>query len=128
VGSLLVLPRTRRYDEAGALLTDPATGAQVYGNLYSNLLDYVVFAILVFFALTVLGLFVLRRKRPHDVRPYRAWGYPVLPALYVIACTSIMLVLLLYKTSTTWPGLLIVLSGIPVYFLWRNASRAKAAD
>jgi APA family basic amino acid/polyamine antiporter len=125
VASLLVLPRTRKYDDAGALLTDPATGAQVYGNLYSNLLDYVVFAILVFFALTVLGLFVLRRKRPHDLRPYRAWGYPVLPALYVIACTSIMIVLLLYKTNTTWPGLLIVLSGIPVYFLWRNASRAR---
>ncbi len=127
VASLLVLPRTRRYDDAGGPLTDAATGAQVYGNLYSNLLDYVVFAILIFFALTVLGLFVLRRKRPDAPRPYRAWGYPVLPAFYVIACVFIMIVLLLYKTNTTWPGLLIVLSGVPVYFLWRSASGVKAA-
>ena len=93
--------------------------AEQYGNLYSNLLDYVVFAVLIFYVLTILGIFVLRRTRPDADRPYRAFGYPVLPAIYIVGASVIMLVLLLYKTETTWPGLLIVLAGVPVYFLWR---------
>ncbi len=121
--SLLVLPRTRLHDATGAPLLDPATHAEQYGNLYSNLLDYVVFATLVFYVLTIAGIFVLRRKRPDVERPYRAFGYPVLPALYVVGASVIMFVLLLYKTATTWPGLLIVLAGVPVYFLWRKRSR-----
>ena len=110
--SLLILPRTRS--------VVPETGVVKYGNLYSNLLDYVVFAVLVFYVLTVLGLFVLRRTRPQAERPYRAIGYPVVPALYVVAASVILAVLLLYRTETTWPGLLIVLSGIPVYLVWRK--------
>jgi APA family basic amino acid/polyamine antiporter len=106
----LVLPRTRL--EGGG-----------YGNLYSNLLDYVVFSVLIFYVLTIGGLFVLRRTRPLVERPYRALGYPVVPALYMVAATGIMVVLLLYKTNTTWPGLLIVLTGIPVYYAWRRSSR-----
>ncbi len=82
--SLLVLPRTRLRDEAGAPLLDAAGQAQ-YGNLYSNLLDYVVFAVLIFYVLTIAGIFVLRRKRPDAERPYRAFGYPVVPALYILA-------------------------------------------
>ena len=108
--ALLVLARTR--------LVDPATGAVTYGNLYSDLLDYVVFAALTFYALTILGIFVLRRKRPDAERPYRAFGYPVIPALYMAVAVAIMLVLILYKTQTTWPGLLIVLLGVPVYAFW----------
>jgi APA family basic amino acid/polyamine antiporter len=114
--ALLVLPRTR--------IVDSTNGAVRYGNLYSDLLDYVVFAVLIFYVLTILGLFVLRRKRPDAERPYRAFGYPIVPALYVIGATTIMLVLLAYKTQTTWPGLLIVLAGVPVYFLWRKSRRA----
>jgi APA family basic amino acid/polyamine antiporter len=91
-----------------------------YGNLYSNLLDYVVFAVLFFYVLTIAGLFRLRHTRPDAERPYRAVGYPVVPALYLGTATIIMTVLLLYKTQTTWPGLIIVLSGIPVYFAWRR--------
>src|SRR5712692_6456419 len=106
--AFLVLPRTR--------MIDSTSGAVKYSNLYSDLLDYVVFAVLIFYVLTILGLFVLRRKRPDAERPYRAFGYPILPALYVIGATTIMLVLLAYKTQTTWPGLLIVLTGVPVYF------------
>ena len=68
--------------------------------------------------LTILGIFVLRRKRPDAERPYRAFGYPVIPALYMVAAVAIMLVLILYKTQTTWPGLLIVLLGVPVYVFW----------
>ena len=118
--SLLVLPRTRQHD--------PATGVEQYGNLYGNLLDYVIFAVLIFYVLTILGLFVLRRKRPDAERPYRAFGYPLLPALYILGATAIMLVLLAYKTQTTWPGLLIVLTGVPVYFLWarRGSNRGKS--
>jgi APA family basic amino acid/polyamine antiporter len=100
-----------------------------YGNLYSNLLDYVVFAVLIFYVLTIFGLFILRRKRPDAERPYRAFGYPVVPALYIVVASVIMLVLLFYKTETTWPGLLIVLAGVPIYFLWnRRAAPAPAPD
>jgi APA family basic amino acid/polyamine antiporter len=117
--SLLVLPRTRLRDDAGLVIRD-ASGQAQYGNLYSNLLDYVVFAVLIFYVLTIAGIFVLRRKRPDAERPYRAFGYPVVPILYILAASAILLVLLLYRTQTTWPGLVIVLTGIPVYFLWRR--------
>jgi APA family basic amino acid/polyamine antiporter len=117
--SLLVLPRTRLRDAAGAPLLD-AAGNATYGNLYSNLLDYVVFAVLIFYILTIAGLFVLRRKRPDVERPYRAFGYPVIPALYILAAATILVVLLFYRTQTTWPGLVIVLTGIPVYLVWRR--------
>ena len=120
---LLVLPRTRLHDAStGAPKLDPA-GHELYGNLYSDLLDYVVFAVLIFYVLTIIGLFVLRRKRPDAERPYRAFGYPIVPGLYILAASVIMLVLLLYKTKTSWPGLLIVLSGVPVYFLWKLRNR-----
>ncbi len=66
------------------------TGAVTYGNLYSDLLDYVVFAVLIFYVLTIFGLFVLRRKRPDAERPYRAFGYPVIPAMYIVAALAIM--------------------------------------
>jgi APA family basic amino acid/polyamine antiporter len=99
-----------------------------YGNLYSDLLDYVVFSVLIFYVLTIGGVFVLRRRRPDAERPYRAFGYPVVPALYIIVALAIMFVLILYKTQTTWPGLLIVLLGLPVYWAWkRNAVRPKEA-
>ena len=119
---LLVLPRTRNYDESGAVKLDLA-GSPEYGSLYNNLLDYVVFAILIFFVMTIVGLFVLRVKRPDAERPYKAWGYPLVPAIYVIVASAISLVQLLYKPKTTWPGLLIVLTGIPVYFIWRMLNK-----
>ncbi|HEX3127922.1 MAG TPA: amino acid permease [Thermoanaerobaculia bacterium] len=109
--SLLVLARTRTVD---------ATGQATYGNLYGRLLDYVVFAVLIFYILTIAGIFVLRRTRPDAERPYRAFGYPVVPALYILAAATISIVLLIYKTDTSLPGLLIVLTGIPVFFLWRR--------
>jgi APA family basic amino acid/polyamine antiporter len=82
--------------------------------------------VLIFYVLTILGLFILRRKRPDAERPYRAFGYPVVPALYIAVASAIMLVLLLYKTQTTWPGLLIVLAGVPVYFLWNRRAKPLA--
>jgi APA family basic amino acid/polyamine antiporter len=88
---------------------------------YGNLLDYVVFAALLFYALTVGGLFMLRRTRPEAERPYRAFGYPWLPGLYVLIASAIMLDLLFVKPAYTWPGLLIVFTGVPVYFFWRRS-------
>jgi APA family basic amino acid/polyamine antiporter len=91
-----------------------------FSGTYGQLLDYVIFANLLFYVLTVSGLFVLRRKRPEAERPYRAFAYPLLPAIYVVLCAVIMLDLLVVKPLYTWPGLIIVLTGIPVYFLWRR--------
>jgi APA family basic amino acid/polyamine antiporter len=92
---------------------------------YGNLLDYVIFAALLFYVLTVAGIFVLRRKRPEAPRPYKAWGYPIIPALYILFATLIMIDLLIYKPAYTWPGLGIVLTGVPVYFFWhRQAMRS----
>jgi APA family basic amino acid/polyamine antiporter len=87
---------------------------------YGQLLDYVIFAVLIFYILTIVGLFVLRRTRPDAVRPYRAFGYPVLPALYIVMATWICLVLLRYKPQYTWPGLILVLLGVPVYLVWKR--------
>jgi APA family basic amino acid/polyamine antiporter len=111
---VLILLRTRKPDGT-------------YGNLYSNLLDYVVFAALLFYVLTILGIFVLRMKRPDAERPYKAFGYPLVPLLYIVAATGIMVALLLYATQTAGMGMVIVLLGVPVYFLWRGKNAAGAA-
>ncbi len=112
---LLVLPRT--YNAA----------TQTYGNLYSNLLDYVISAALIFYILTVVGLFRLRTTRPEAARPYRCWGYPWLPALYVVGSSIVLGMLFVYRTATTWPGLLIILSGVPVYVVLRSVRRKGSA-
>lgn len=87
---------------------------------YSDLLDYVVFTVLIFYSLTIFGIFILRRKNPTAPRPYKALGYPVLPALYILLALAICIDLLIFKPNYTWPGLLIVLAGVPVYFVWRR--------
>jgi APA family basic amino acid/polyamine antiporter len=91
---------------------------------YGQLLDYIIFAVLVFYVLTIVGLFVLRRTHPDADRPYKAIGYPVLPAIYIAMALFIDVVLLRYKPQYTWPGLFIVLLGIPVYFIWRPRAQA----
>ena len=108
----LVLPRT----------FNPLTGE--YGNLYSNLLDYVISAALIFYIMTIAGLFRLRIKRPHAERPYRALGYPVVPALYILGAAAILVVLFAYRPSTTWPGLVIVILGLPIYWALKRGARA----
>lgn len=87
---------------------------------YGNLLDYVIFAVLLFFALTILAIFILRVKKPDIPRPYKAYGYPYIPALYIIVTVIIMVILLIYKPNYTFPGLGIVLLGIPVFYLWKR--------
>jgi APA family basic amino acid/polyamine antiporter len=93
-----------------------------YGSLYSDLLDYVISAALLFYVLTIIGLFRLRRTRPDAVRTYRAFGYPLVPALYIVGATTIVGVLFFYRPMTTWPGLVIVLLGVPVYYLLTGRS------
>ena len=102
--SILVLLRTRKPDGT-------------YGNLYSDLLNYVVASVLIFYVLTIAGIFVLRVKRPELERPYKAFGYPFVPFLYILAALAIVLILIFYQTQTAGGGIAIVLAGIPVYWL-----------
>ena len=93
---------------------------------YGDLLDYVIFTVLIFYALSVAGIFILRRRLPHAERPYRAPGYPVLPALYVIVAVAVCIDLLIVKPNYTWPGLIIVALGVPVYLVWRRVAAKPA--
>ncbi len=92
---------------------------------YGDLLDYVVFAVLLFYVLTVAGIFLLRWRRPDLERPIKAVGYPVLPALYILAAAVICVILLIEKPSYTYPGLVIVFTGVPVYYLWRKLVKSQ---
>lgn len=114
--AILVLPRTY----------NPAT--QTWGNLYSNLLEYVISAALIFYVLTVAGVFRLRVTRPDASRPYRTLGYPFVPGLYILVASTILLVLFVYRPSTTWPGLLIVLLGIPIYLAISKGGRPQILE
>jgi basic amino acid/polyamine antiporter, APA family len=104
---LLVLPRTYN------------TETKEYGNLYNGLLAYVISAALLFYILTIAGVFVVRLRRPTADRPHQAFGYPVVPVLYILGAGVILVMLLIYQPMTTWPGFVIVLTGVPVYFLWK---------
>ena len=84
---------------------------------YGDLLDMISFVVVIFYVLTILGIFILRKKRPNAERPYKAFGYPFLPALYILMGISFCLLLIKYKPQYTWPGLIIVLIGIPIYFV-----------
>ncbi|MEA5429088.1 APC family permease [Arcicella lustrica] len=87
---------------------------------YGDLLDYTVFAILVFYILTIVGVFVLRKKQPNTPRPYKAFGYPVIPAIYLLFATGLCVNLLIYKPVPSWAGVGIVALGIPVFYLWKK--------
>jgi APA family basic amino acid/polyamine antiporter len=104
---LLVLPRTYNME------------TKEYGNLYNDLLAYVISAALLFYILTIAGVFVLRLRRPSTERPHQAFGYPVVPVLYIVGAAVILVMLLIYQRETTWPGFVIVLAGVPVYYLWK---------
>ena len=117
--ALLVLPRTVKVDAAGTV---------TYGNLYGNLLDYVISAALIFYILTIAGIFRLRQTQPNAERPYKAFGYPIVPALYVISAAVILIVLFVYETATTWPGLIIALTGVPAYLIWKRVGKAMPEE
>jgi len=111
---ILVLPR----------VYVPASGR--WGNLYSDLLEYVISAALIFYILTVAAVFRLRRTRPDVSRPYKTKGYPVVPVAYIMTAATILVVLFAYRPATTWPGLLIVLAGVPVYWLVTKKAGIRA--
>jgi APA family basic amino acid/polyamine antiporter len=120
------------FEQAGALhstyktpvfgLVAQAVWAMVLclSGTYGNLLDYVIFAALLFYFFTILALFRLRRTRPDLPRPVKAFGYPVIPGLYLVATGGLMVILLIEKPLYTWPGLIIVGLGMPVYWLWKR--------
>ncbi len=118
--------RLNRHAVPGTALWVQAIWASLLclSGAYSDLLDYVIFAVLIFYALTIAGIFLLRKKWPDAERPYRAWGYPLVPALYILIAMAICLDLLFFKPSYTWPGLVIVLLGVPVYWIWRKYGKA----
>jgi basic amino acid/polyamine antiporter, APA family len=107
----LVLPRT--YNAA----------TKEYGNLYSNLLDYVISAALIFYILTIAGVFRLRQTRPDLPRPYKTWGYPIVPALYILGAATVLIMLFAYRPDSTWPGLVIVMLGAIVYAFVRRSAK-----
>jgi len=90
---------------------------------YGDLLDMISFVVVIFYVLTILGIYILRVKQPEAERPYKAFGYPFLPALYIIMGVAFCILLILYKPNFTWPGLIIVLSGVPVYFMWKATEK-----
>ncbi len=110
--ALLTLPRT--------VTTDAATGAVTYGNVYTQLLEYIISADLLFYVLMVGAVIVMRFRMPALPRPYRTWGYPVVPALYIMLATLIIIDLAYLAPATSGVGYLLVLTGIPVYLLWRK--------
>jgi basic amino acid/polyamine antiporter, APA family len=116
---LLVLPRV-------VTGVDAATGATKYGSLYNDLLTYVISAALIFYILTIWGIFRLRQKWPDAERPYKAFGYPLVPVLYIVGALIILVVLFVYQTAQTWPGLIIILTGVPVFFIWRKVGQPMA--
>jgi APA family basic amino acid/polyamine antiporter len=95
---------------------------------YGDLLGYVMFAVIFFYVLTIIGIFILRRKLPDLPRPYRAIGYPVLPALYIVLASAFCLILLVYRPANSWPGVGLVLLGIPVYLLLRGRLKTMTSN
>ena len=93
---------------------------------YGDLLDYVMFSVMLFYILTIAGLFILRKKQPDVERPYKAWGYPLVPALYLVLATAFCLNLLVVKFSACWPGLLIVAIGVPVFYYWKKNGTSES--
>ena len=110
----LTLPRT--------MTTDPKTGAVVYGNVYTQLLEYIISADLIFYALMVGAVMVMRRKAPALERPYRTFGYPIVPLIYILLALLVVLDLAYLAPGTSGIGYLLVLTGIPAYLIWRRSA------
>src|SRR5450432_2023089 len=95
---------------------------------YGDLLDMISFVVVIFYVLTILGIFILRKKKPDMLRPYKAFGYPVLPAMYILMGSSFCILLIIYKPEFTWPGLIIALLGIPLYYLANSGNRKNVSE
>ena len=116
---LLTLPRT--------VSTDARTGAASYGNVYTQLLEYLIPADLIFYTLMVGAVIIMRRKAPELARPYRTWGYPIVPVIYMAMAIAVVLDLAYLAPYTSGIGYLLVLTGIPAYAIWRRSATAKSA-
>jgi len=97
----------------------------VMSGSYSQLLEYEIFAALLFYIFVIAGIFVFRKKYPDIPRPYKALGYPVIPVIYCLLAATVAINLLIYRPNTTWPGLLIIMTGLPVYLFWKKPAKAK---
>jgi APA family basic amino acid/polyamine antiporter len=116
--SLLVLPRTVTFAEGSS--------TPIFGNVYTQLLEYIVSVELVFGALSVLAVIVLRVRKPGAIRPYKTWGYPVAPLIFLILSLLLIIDLAFLAPATAGVGYLIGLTGIPVYLIWRNSYRTES--
>jgi len=114
-----------RTPAAGLIVQAIWTVVLCVSGSYGQLLDYIIFAALVFYILTIVGLFVLRFKQPDAPRPYKAIGYPILPVVYILMASGICAALLRYKPQYTWPGMILVLLGVPVYMIWSRCAKAS---
>jgi APA family basic amino acid/polyamine antiporter len=112
--ALLTLPRT--------VMANSTTGVVTYGNVYTQLLEYIVSADLIFYILLVAAVMVLRRKAPQAERPYRTAGYPLVPVVSILLATFLIIDLAWLAPATSGIGILIVLTGVPIYFLWHRSS------
>jgi APA family basic amino acid/polyamine antiporter len=116
--ALLTLPRT--------VTTNPATGQITHGNVYTQLLEYIISADLVFYILLVAAVMVLRKTRPDEPRPYRTWGYPVVPVISIVLAGLLIVDLAWLAPATSGIGILIVLTGVPAYFFWRRGTLTRS--
>ena len=117
---LLTLPRT--------VITDPKTGAVTFGNVYTQLLEYLIPADLIFYGLMVGAVIIMRRKAPEMTRPYRTWGYPIVPIIYIAMAVAVIVDLAYLAPYTAGIGSLLVLTGIPAYLIWRKSAAAQSVN
>jgi APA family basic amino acid/polyamine antiporter len=112
--------------EFGLWLQCLVASALCLSGKYGDLLDMISFVVVIFYVLTILGIYILRVKRPEAERPYKAFGYPFLPALYIVLGISFCILLIIFKPNFTWPGLIIVLTGVPIYYMWKALDKNKS--
>jgi APA family basic amino acid/polyamine antiporter len=114
---LLTLPRT--------ITTNASSGVRSFGNVYTQLLEYIVSADLIFYLLLVGAVIILRRKRPNEPRPYRTWGYPFVPVISIALAILLVCDLAFLAPATSGVGIAIVLTGVPVYLVWKTRAHSQ---
>lgn len=112
--------------EFGLWLQCLVASAMCLSGRYGDLLDMISFVVVIFYSLTILGIYILRVKQPDAERPYKAFGYPFLPAVYIIMGICFCTLLIIFKPNFTWPGLIIVLSGVPIYYMWKALGKKES--
>jgi APA family basic amino acid/polyamine antiporter len=112
--------------EFGLWLQCLVASALCLSGRYGDLLDMISFVVVIFYVLTIIGIYILRAKRPDAERPYKAFGYPFLPAVYILMGICFCTLLIIYKPNFTWPGLIVVLTGVPVYYMWKAFDKKEA--